>query len=60
MEKDYRDHLIEQAGKIIADLQRLQREGRDLLKIFRENPEEYAEAIKTLEWLCGGEENRGG
>jgi len=59
VEKDYKDYLIEQAAKIIADPQRLQREGRELMKIFKENPEEYAEAIKTLEWLCGEEENRG-
>jgi len=56
VEKDYKDHLMEQAGKIIADFERLQREGSDLLKIVKENPEEYAGVIKTLEWLCREEE----
>ena len=51
MEKNPKDQVEE----LIERRQELQKECRNLLKIFKENPEEYAEQIKTLEWLCGEE-----
>jgi hypothetical protein len=53
MEKDYKDQMADRAAKLIEDFDRLQEECRDLLKICRENPEEYAELLRNLEWLCG-------
>ncbi len=58
MEKDYKDQMAERAAKIIEDFDRLQEECGDLLKVFKEDPEEYSDIIKKLEWLCGGEENQ--
>jgi len=60
MEKDYKDQMAERAAKIIEDFDRLQEECGDLLKVFKEDPEEYSDIIKKLEWLCGGEENQRG
>lgn len=53
MEKDYKDQMAERAAKLIEDFDRLQEEYRDLLKICQENPEEYAELMRNLEWLSG-------
>ena len=59
MEKDYKDLLAERAAKLIEDFDRLQEECRDLVKICRANPEEYAELLRNLEWLCGEWEELG-
>ena len=53
MEKNYKDQMAERAAKLVEDFDRLQEECRDLLKICRENPEEYAELVSNLEWLSG-------
>ena len=58
MEKDYKDQMTERAAKLIEDFDRLQEECRDLLKVCRENPEEYAELLRNLEWFCGEREDR--
>ena len=52
MEKDYKDQMADRAAKLIEDFDRLQEECRDLLKICQENPEEYAELMRNLEWIC--------
>ena len=53
MKQDYKDQMAERAAKLIEDFDRLQEECRDILKICRRNPEEYAELLRNLEWLCG-------
>jgi len=53
MARDYKDQMTERAAKLIKDFDRLQEECRDILKICRENPEEYAELLRNLESLCG-------
>jgi hypothetical protein len=53
MEKDYRDQMADRAAKLIEDFDRLREEWRDLLKVCRENPEEYAEILRNLERICG-------
>ena len=53
MRNDYKDQTAERAAKLIEDFDRLQEEWRDILKICRKNPEEYAELLRNLQWLCG-------
>jgi hypothetical protein len=53
MKRDCKDQMTEGAAKLIEDFHRVQEECRDILKICRENPEEYAELLGNLEWLCG-------
>ena len=53
MEKNYKDQMAERAAKLVEEFDRLKEECRDLAKICRENPEEYAELVSNLEWLSG-------
>ena len=53
MEKDYKDLMAERAAQLIEDFDRLQEECRDILKICRKNPEEYAELVGTLSGYLG-------
>ena len=53
MGKNYKDQMAERAAKLVEEFDRLKEECRDLAKICRENPEEYAELVSNLEWLSG-------
>ena len=53
MEKNYKDQMAERAAKLVEEFDRLKEECRDLAKICRENPEEYAELVGTLSGYLG-------